>query len=120
MHMPNNVVVPQVHRLARRAKANKTLTFTNLAGDDLDALYTGLERDDDLALDAELTVVDKESNNEDEDPNYYPNDDTSKDDDNESNSDNADEEDGQDTTNVNGNEAEDANENEAEDANNEN
>ena len=64
--MPTGVVVPHVHRLARRAKANKTLTFTNLASDNFDALYAGLDHDDDdLALDAELAGWDDESDSED-------------------------------------------------------
>ena len=38
-------VVDQVHWLARRAKADKTITFTNQNGDHYDDLYADLERD---------------------------------------------------------------------------
>ncbi len=49
--MPAGEVVPQVHRLARRANAKKKLTFTNVDGEDLDILYADLPRDeDDLEL----------------------------------------------------------------------
>jgi hypothetical protein len=43
-------VVSQVHRLACRAKATKTLTFTNSENEDLDVMYVNLERDKDDAL----------------------------------------------------------------------
>ena len=79
MSMPTVEVVPQVHRLARRVKANKTLTFTNVDGDSLDTLYADLDRDeDDLVLDAELAGVDDandESDNDDDDSVYTPDDD---------------------------------------------
>ena len=42
-------MVPQVHRLARRANATKTLTFTNKDNEDLDVLYVDLKRDKDYA-----------------------------------------------------------------------
>ena len=117
MPMPTDIVVPQVHRLARRAKANKIITFTNLAGEDLDALYSELDRDeDDLALDAELAGVDDESDDEDEDPTYDPNDDSSSDveSDNDESDDNVETPGVEDETEVAN---EDANEDEAEDAN---
>ena len=44
--MPSEVV-DHVHRLARQAKANKQLAFTNLRNNDLDILYAGLPDDDD-------------------------------------------------------------------------
>jgi hypothetical protein len=45
--MPSEVV-DQVHRLARRAKSNPTLTFTNIHNKDLDELYANiLDIDDD-------------------------------------------------------------------------
>ena len=83
MPMPTAEVVPQVHRLARRAKANKTLTFTNATGDNLDTLYADLDRDeDDLVLDAELAGVDDDDGeSDDDDSDYTPNDDNSEDDD---------------------------------------
>ena len=59
MPMPMTETVSQLHRLARRAKATKTVTFTNNNGEDLDTLYDDLARDeDDLALDAETPGVD--------------------------------------------------------------
>ena len=39
--------IEQVHRLARRAKANKQLAFTNLQNENLDILYANLPDDDD-------------------------------------------------------------------------
>ena len=44
--MPKEVV-DQVHRLARRAKAKKNLTFTNENNEDLNVLYASLSKDDD-------------------------------------------------------------------------
>ena len=44
--MPETVV-SQVHRLARRAKAAKKLTFANSDNEDLDSLYIDLESDKD-------------------------------------------------------------------------
>ena len=42
MSMPSEVVA-QVHYLARQAKANKIITFTNTCDEDLDVLYTVIE-----------------------------------------------------------------------------
>eukprot|EP00804_Cyclotella_cryptica_P027764 CCRYP_009202-RA/>CCRYP_009202-RA protein AED:0.72 eAED:0.12 QI:0/-1/0/1/-1/1/1/0/1137 len=42
--MPD-IVIDQVHRLARRAKANRTLAFTNIRNEDLDLLYQNLPDD---------------------------------------------------------------------------
>ena len=83
MPMPTAEVVPQVHRLAQRAKDNKTLTFTNATGDNLDTLYANLHCDeDDLVLDAELAGVDDDNGKSDDDnSDYTPNDDNSEDDD---------------------------------------
>ena len=39
-------VVDQVHRLTRRAKAKKNLTFTNGNNEDLDVLYAALSKCD--------------------------------------------------------------------------
>eukprot|EP00956_Cyclotella_meneghiniana_P038398 scaffold153893_cov47-Cyclotella_meneghiniana.AAC.1 len=50
--MPD-VVVDQVHRLARRAKSNKTLAFTNIHNEDLDVLYANVTSFDDIDLDDE-------------------------------------------------------------------
>ena len=71
MHMAE--VVPQVHMLACRAKAKKTITFTNVAGEDLDTLYTEMDRDeDDLVVDAEIAgVTNDESDDEDDDDSDY-------------------------------------------------
>ena len=44
--MPD-AVADQVHRLARRAKASKTLTFTNVDNVPLDELYADLSPDED-------------------------------------------------------------------------
>ena len=44
--MPTEAV-DQVYCLAWRAKANKTLAFTNLCNEDLNVLYSGLGADDD-------------------------------------------------------------------------
>ena len=46
MTMPSEVVT-QVHRLARQAKAKKTITFTNTHDEDLDVLYTAIEHNED-------------------------------------------------------------------------
>jgi hypothetical protein len=46
MTMPAEVIA-QVHRLARRSKAKKTLTFTNTSDEDLDVLYTAIGQDED-------------------------------------------------------------------------
>ena len=88
MPMPMTEIVSQVHRLARRAKAMKTVTFTNTNGMDLDTLYDDLERDeDDLALHAETAGVDDEDNNseghDDDDSDYDPNTDADSNDDDE-------------------------------------
>ena len=99
MPMPLADVVPQVHRLARRAKAKKKLTFTNMNGEDIDTLYSHLERDeDDLELDADIAGVDgadtqNESDDEDEDDDddsdYNESDDDSNDDESNNNDDNS-------------------------------
>ena len=69
--------VAHIHRLARRAKARKTITFTNNNGEDLDTLYDDLARnEDDLALDAETAGVNNDDNtrvgNDDDDSDYDP------------------------------------------------
>ena len=46
MPMPAEVI-SQVHRLARRAKAKNTLTFTNTRDEDLGVLYTAIGQDED-------------------------------------------------------------------------
>ena len=48
--MPSEVV-DQIHRLARRAKASTTLTFTNVRNEDLDVLYANIPSDDESDLD---------------------------------------------------------------------
>ncbi len=40
------IVIEQVHRLARHAKANRNLAFTNIRNEDLDVLYQNLPPDD--------------------------------------------------------------------------
>jgi hypothetical protein len=74
-------VIDQVHRLARRAKANKNLSFTNLRNENLDELYAGIPSIDDDDLDPADTAPDlagvgnghdsDSSDSEDED--YEPN-----------------------------------------------
>merc|ERR1712086_273571 len=82
-------VVSQIHRLARRAKAAKKLTFTNNDNEDLDLLYADLERDeDDVELehdDVQPAGVDDEDDDDQEDPDYDPSNDSG---------DNADDDDG--------------------------
>ena len=90
MPMPMTETVAQVHRLARRAKARKTITFTNNNGEDLDTLYDDLARDeDDLALDAETAGVNNDDNNsvghDDDDSDYNPDSDDADDNDEDSN-----------------------------------
>ena len=71
----DQTVIDTVHRLARRANAKKTVTFTNADGVDLDVLYADLDRDeDDLPL-AEATagVVDNNIDDDDEDSDYVDN-----------------------------------------------
>ena len=71
-------VVSQIHRLARRAKAAKKLTFANSDNEDLDILYVDLERDKDNAKleqdDVQPTGVDDddEEDNPQDDPDYEP------------------------------------------------
>jgi hypothetical protein len=69
--MPSEVI-DQVHRLARRAKANKTLEFTNMVGEDLDVLYADIQRDDEDELDSDdeqpAGVVDDDDSDDDYDP----------------------------------------------------
>ena len=49
-------VVAQVHRLSRRGKANKTLTFTDKRDEDLDVLYTSIpQAGDDVAPSRHMT-----------------------------------------------------------------
>ena len=79
-------VVSQVHRLARRAKAAKKLTFTNSDNEDLDVLCVNLDRDEDNAkLEQEAVQPagvddnDKEGDLQD-DPDYGPNNDSDNDD----------------------------------------
>merc|ERR1712085_105980 len=65
--MPEAVVL-QVHRLARRAKAAKNVTFANSDNVDLDVLYADLERkEDDVELehdDVQPAGVDDEDDDE--------------------------------------------------------
>ena len=81
--MPN-IVIDQVHRLARRAKANRALAFTNIRNEDLDVLYQHLpddDQDDDdqdhnLGLpdhDQEPAGVGHGDNDDDDDSTYNPN-----------------------------------------------
>ncbi len=68
MPMPMSEVVPQVHRLARRAKAKKKLTFTNVKGEDLGTLYADLPyNEDDLELTAQPAEVGHTTNNDSDD-----------------------------------------------------
>jgi hypothetical protein len=48
--MPSEVV-DQIHRLARRAKASTTLTFTNVRNEDLEVLFANIPSDDESDLD---------------------------------------------------------------------
>lgn len=82
--MPLGEVVPQVHHLAKRANAMKTITFTNSRYKDLDTLYANLPKDeDDLDLDGEDAGVDhqcaeenhgeeEQADDEEEDEDYHP------------------------------------------------
>ena len=89
--MPKEVM-DQVHRLARRAKAKKNLTFTNGNNEDLNILYTALSKDDDDKStnddnDSLAGVDDAEEadNNDNEDnSNYDPTQDDDDDEDNDS------------------------------------
>ncbi len=81
--MPQEVV-NQVHRLARRAKAKKKLTFTNRKNEDLDVPYADLvndENDEDVPATpqdgAPAGVEDDES--DDDDSTYVPPNDTESD-----------------------------------------
>ena len=66
--MPVSEVVPQVHWLARRANAQKTITFTDISGEDLDTLYADLPRDDDdLELKAQTAGVGAAADHEEDD-----------------------------------------------------
>ena len=68
--MPQGVI-DQVHRLARRAKASRQLTFTNTAGEDLDTLYADLDRDeDDLPLDVVNAGVTNDDDDDDDDSDW--------------------------------------------------
>ena len=80
-------VIDQFHRLARRAKAKKTLTFTNCNNKDLDTLYADIGNDDGddddddnepHQPDGELAGVDiasddNKSDSDSEDVDYDPN-----------------------------------------------
>ena len=63
------LVIDQVHRLARRAKSNKTLTFTNLRNEDLDELYADIPGIDDEPNTGPAGVVDDDDSTDDS--NYY-------------------------------------------------
>jgi len=69
-------VINQVHRLARRAKASKQLTFTNADNEDLDTLYADIDRDeDDIELEqnnAQPAGVDDEVEEDESDQDYNP------------------------------------------------
>ena len=72
--MPSEVV-DQIHRLARRAKANKDLRFTNVNNEDLDILYASLphnnEFEHDELINTELAGLnDGKSDDSNEDSNY--------------------------------------------------
>ena len=106
-------VVDQVHRLARRAKAKKNLTFTNGNNKDLNVLYAALSKcDHDESrndVNDSLTRVydmDKADNNDDEDDsNYDPtqDDDDDEDNNNEPTQDDDNDEDNNDDNNNNNN-----------------
>jgi hypothetical protein len=68
--------VTQVQRLARRAKAKNTLTFTNTRNEDLDVLYAATEHNEDGVDHAhahdELTEVDREEEDGARDKDYNP------------------------------------------------
>jgi hypothetical protein len=78
-------VINQVHRLARRAKIKKKLTFTNIDNIDLDELYADLPYDDEDDIEvvhdenANPAGVDDDDDEDDED--YVPNEDDDDDDD---------------------------------------
>ena len=75
MPMPSEVVA-QVHHLARRAKAKKTLTFTNTRGEDLDVLYATIKHDgndvDPAHAHDKLAGVDGEDKDKTSDDDYDP------------------------------------------------
>ena len=86
-------VVDQVHRLARRAKSRKTLTFTNARNVDLDILYADIPRDDDdIDLTGEIAGVDDDEQSDDDDEEYIPGNDSDSDSES-SNSDNEEDDD---------------------------
>ena len=66
--MPSEVV-DQIHRLAHRAKASKTLSFTNVRNEDLDVLDANIPSDDEFDLDEaediELAGVDDDGSDDD-------------------------------------------------------
>ena len=86
-------VVSQVHRLARRAKAAKKLTFTNSDNEDLDILYVDLEPDeDDVELEQDGVQPTGTNGNDEEDdpqddPHYEPNHNSDNDDSDDNNGD---------------------------------
>ena len=67
------LVVDQVHRLARWAHSNRALTFTNLRGENLDELYANIPGIDEDELIAEPAGVGDAANetDSDDDSNYY-------------------------------------------------
>ena len=67
-------VVSQVHRLARRAKAPKKLTFANSDNEDLDILYVNIERDEDnVELEqGDVQPVGVDDDDEEDDPQDDP------------------------------------------------
>ena len=77
--MPD-AVRDQVHRLARRAKANKHLSFTNMRNEDLDVLYAGIpyiDDDDDVPGPAGTApgpagVADGDDSDDSDDEDYDP------------------------------------------------
>jgi hypothetical protein len=73
--MPD-LVIDQVHRLARRAKANPTLTFTNTRNKDIDELYAniqGINDDDDpIAGPAGVEGNTAEDSDDENDEDYVP------------------------------------------------
>ena len=69
--MPESVV-DQIHRIARRAKASKKLTFTNVNDVDLDELYAADADDTEVDnIDDNSTGVD-DDDSDDDDPKYNP------------------------------------------------
>ena len=67
-------VADQVHMHARRAKAKRTITFTNVNNDNLDDIHASIDRDfDDINLtEGDAKGVDGEDDDDDGDSDYHP------------------------------------------------